>query len=339
MRPSFLPRLVNGALFDPVVYVRIMNEKRALMFDCGHFLNLSERELLAVETLCISHLHMDHFMGFDRVLRSILHRQAPLDIYGPDGIIEKTLAKLTAYSWNLTRGYGLEIRVHEVMPGALRTVTARADEGFAASRETISAREGTCIADTPRYCLQAAILDHGGIPCLAYVLKEPFHINIKKGALEKEGYDVGEWIGRLKDALLTGRTRDEIPVSTSCGVFLVPAEELGRGLVIMTGGQSIGYVTDIACTEENLARLESLADRLDMLFIEAYYLEGMEEIARGRGHLTTSQAAMIARRFRAKRAFPMHISPRYHDRVEAVHREMGLLPGGRFRSSGGAAVG
>ncbi|MRR39072.1 MBL fold metallo-hydrolase, partial [bacterium] len=96
MRPSFLPRLVNGALFDPVVYVRILNEKRALMFDCGHFLSLSERELLAVEALCISHLHMDHFMGFDRVLRSILHRQAPLDIYGPDGIIEKTLAKLDA---------------------------------------------------------------------------------------------------------------------------------------------------------------------------------------------------------------------------------------------------
>ena len=41
MKTSFLPRLVNGQTGDPALFVDILREKRALLFDCGTLTNLS----------------------------------------------------------------------------------------------------------------------------------------------------------------------------------------------------------------------------------------------------------------------------------------------------------
>ncbi len=297
------------------------------MFDCGHFRGVADRELLAVEAVCISHTHMDHFIGLDHVLRAILHREAPLSIYGPEGIIDRTLSKLHAYTWNLTAGYGLEILIQEVGPEAVRTVRARADKGFAILDEEVAPRSGATIAESPQYSLDAALVDHRGIPCLAYVMKEPFHINIRKDRLKEMGFCPGEWISRLKESIHAGRLGEMIPVKTREGHAEIPACRLEQDLVIATRGQTIAYVTDIACTSENLKSLEGLAADVDILFIEAFYLDEMKALAGEKGHLTAGQAGMIAGRFGARRTIPMHISPRYHERAGEIYAEMGLLDG------------
>lgn len=324
MRPSFITRLVNGPLFDPVLYVRMLNERRALLFDCGRFRGMADRDLLAVEIICISHAHMDHFMGFDEVLRTVLHRGAPLSIIGPEGIVKKCLSKLHAYTWNLSGDYGLEIRISEVGEGCLRTVSARADTGFRLCSEEMSPRIGSTVIETARYNLEAAVMDHGGIPCLGYALKEPFHVNIRKGSLSKKGYVPGPWIGKLKEIILTGRLDEEVSVPTRSGISVMRAGDLKEELVIVTRGQSIAFVTDIAFTEKNLERLKAVADDVDTIFIEAFYLGELEREAGEKGHLTAAQAGVIARMLGVRQAFPMHVSPRYHDRVEDIYEEMGV---------------
>ena len=134
MRPSFVSRIVNGLLYDPVVYTRILNEKDAVLFDCGHFFlsgsGLTNREILLVNSIFVSHAHMDHFMGFDYVLRVILHRDKPLHVYGPEGIIDKVLSKLHAYTWNLTMEYMLEVNIHEIQKDEILIARASVKDGF-----------------------------------------------------------------------------------------------------------------------------------------------------------------------------------------------------------------
>jgi ribonuclease Z len=321
MRPSFLPRLVNGPLFDPVVYVRILNERKALLFDCGHFEGLAPRELLSLEAVCISHTHMDHFMGLDRILRAILHRDQPLTIYGPEGITGKTLSKLRSYTWNLSSGYALEITICEVLPGCMHITRTRADTGFAVTRRSTAPLQGARIYVSPRYSLDAVILEHT-VPCLAYVLKEPFHLNILKNAFTGRGYLPGAWVGTLKAHIFAGRMEELITVNTHAGTQKVRVSRLKEELVTITPGQSVAFVTDISCSRENIAALKGPDRGTDMLFIEAYYLHELKDHAAARGHLTARQAGMIAGMLEAGQVFPMHVSPRYHDRLDEIRAEV-----------------
>ncbi|MGD8471853.1 MAG: ribonuclease Z, partial [Desulfobacteraceae bacterium] len=105
MRPRFHPRLINGPFEDPGLYISFLFEKRAIIFDLGDTLPLAARDLLKISHAFITHTHVDHFIGFDRVLRIALGREKKLHLYGPRGFLKNTEGKLAAYSWNLVKNY------------------------------------------------------------------------------------------------------------------------------------------------------------------------------------------------------------------------------------------
>jgi ribonuclease BN (tRNA processing enzyme) len=127
----------------------------------------------------------------------------------------------------------------------------------------------------------------------------------------------------LKSALLfdCSRMDDMIEVSSKTGIIIESVDDLFNKLVIITKGYKIAYITDIRASDENLQRISALAEDVDMLFIEAYYLAERERQAYEKAHLTAAQAGMIARMLRAKKVVPMHISPRYHDRTDKIMGE------------------
>jgi len=69
MRPRFHPRLINGPYGDPGLYVPFLFENRAIIVDMGDIDLLSARDLLKIGHAFITHTHIDHFIGFDRILR------------------------------------------------------------------------------------------------------------------------------------------------------------------------------------------------------------------------------------------------------------------------------
>ena len=111
MTPSFSPHLVNDQFGDPGLYVEVRWSRRALLFDLGDNASLSPSRLLRAQDIFVSHTHMDHFIGFDRLLRIALGRGKHLRVYGPPGLIKNIQGKLQGYTWDLVDGYPLTIEV------------------------------------------------------------------------------------------------------------------------------------------------------------------------------------------------------------------------------------
>src|SRR6266487_5997046 len=91
---------------------------------------LSTTRLLRASEVFVSHTHMDHFIGFDRLLRIALGRQKALRIYGPPGLIENVAGKLRGYTWNLVDDYPFTIDVREFHSRQVRHACFRASERF-----------------------------------------------------------------------------------------------------------------------------------------------------------------------------------------------------------------
>ncbi len=80
MKPGFHHRLINSYFEDPCLYVRVLREKRAVLFDIGDIRALSTAELYKITDVFVTHTHIDHFIGFDVLLRVILRRNIPLNV-------------------------------------------------------------------------------------------------------------------------------------------------------------------------------------------------------------------------------------------------------------------
>jgi ribonuclease Z len=88
MPRHFDPTLINDPFEDPGLYVDLVFERRALLFDLGDLSRLAPRKLLRVSDIFVTHRHMDHFAGFDQLLRLLLGREKAVGVYGTTGLID-----------------------------------------------------------------------------------------------------------------------------------------------------------------------------------------------------------------------------------------------------------
>src|SRR6266508_6545482 len=77
MRPIFHPSLVNGRYGDPTVYVETLFKTHSVLFDLGEIASLSPRKIRRVDHIFVSHAHIDHFVGFDHLLRLLVFTARP----------------------------------------------------------------------------------------------------------------------------------------------------------------------------------------------------------------------------------------------------------------------
>ena len=316
MRPLLHPSLVNGRSGDPALYVETLFEKRAILFDLGDISNLSPRKIQRLEHVFVSHAHIDHFIGFDRLLRVLVGREKTISLYGPQGFIEHVQHKLHAYRWNLVDRYlsDLVFVVTEI-DASLATQTVRYRLKNAFSVEAVGSGrsiEGVLYSE-PTFRVSTAVLEHR-TPCLGFAIEESAHVNVWKNRLAELGLPLGPWLRDLKRAVIENRPSDHLirigSRSTSPDVRELPLGTLRSALTI-TPGQKVAYVTDAADTPANRTAIIRLARNADLLFIEAAFAQADTALAAERAHLTTAAAGSLAREAGVRRIEPFHFSPPY----------------------------
>jgi ribonuclease Z len=330
MNPSFSSYLINDVFGDPGVYVEIRWSKRALLFDLGHNEGLGPTRLLRAGEIFVSHTHMDHFIGFDAVLRVTLGRGKTLKLFGPPGLIDNVHGKLRGYTWNLVDGYPLTIDVREFHRNEMQQTVFRASDGFQPSeRATISAPATSgplfTVLEDPMFTVKAVALNHR-IPSFAYSLEEQFHINVNKQKLYGAGLRVGAWLKDVKQYIWQGKP-DDFRFTVALYDEHRRAErefmlgEVKDRFLTISRGQKIAYVVDARYDEENEAKIVALAQGADVFYCESPYLDCDAEKAYGRYHLSARQAGHMAHKAQVRDLVVFHFSPRYTGQGEALERE------------------
>jgi len=326
MRPSFYPRLVNDPFDDPCLFLSFLFEKRAILFDLGDTAPLSSKDILKLSHVFVSHTHMDHFIGFDRLLRLFLGRDKTLYLFGPKGILRNIEGKLAGYEWNLVENYSnpFRFRVAEVDQNELLFKDYPCQNRFQPPSELQREPFSGILLEEPGLIITAAILDHA-VPCLGFTIEERFHINIIKNAVEEMGFEIGPWLKEFKQALFMGKSLDsEFYIECRKNRFGYRKHllgELAKKIARITPGQKISYVTDVVYSASNVDRIVRLAENADHLFIEAAFLEKDRKLAEKKFHLTARQAGIIAKKARVKQFSLFHFSPRYTGNADRFHRE------------------
>jgi ribonuclease Z len=334
MRPSFIPRLVNGPFGDPGLFVPLTFRKRALLFDLGDLSALSAGDILKTTHVFVTHTHMDHFIGFDQLLRLQLGRGKSLHLFGPAGFLNNVMGKLRAYTWNLVQNYedGLNITATEIATTQVTTQTFKCREGFSPSTPSTQAHYRPVAFAEPEFSVQTAILDHQ-IPSLAFAVKERFHINILKPRLEQLGLTVGPWVNRFKKLMFedvdpnTPIQAQPIRADDKPATFAIG--ELSNRIARITPGQKIAYIADALYSRANEKKITELAREADHLYIEAAFLEKDRQIAKKKHHLTAYQAGTLARKAKVRALSIFHHSPRYMDQAHVLREEASSAFGNR----------
>lgn len=326
----FRTALINDPSGDPGVYLEFKHLQQAVLFDLGDIHHLLPRQLLKIRHLFVSHTHMDHFIGFDHLIRICLGRDKHLYLYGPEGFLANVENRLQAYSWNLVNNYlnDFTILATEVRADSLLTQAFRCRDSFRPREKPASHPLPELLVDAPHFTVRTDVLDHG-IPSLAFRFEEKDRVNIKKNTLEEMGLPKGKWLMELKEHVAAGKPSDFLvriywrDENREIRERWLPLGELQEKLIVIKAGQKLCYVTDASGSPDNRERIVRLAQGVDILYIEAPFLHRDLAVAQNKLHLTARQAGILARMAGVKKLCLFHFSPKYKGSYELLTEEAG----------------
>jgi ribonuclease Z len=315
------PSLINDPFSDPGLFIDFRFGRRALLFDLGELSPLPPRQLLRVSHAFVSHAHMDHFAGFDRLLRVCLHRAMPLHLVGPTGFADRVEHKLKAYTLNLLDEQPLDFLITAAEfadAGVERICAFHALEAFRRRELSPVPLPPGMLLDEDQFQIRSIVLDHG-TPCLAFAFEEKLRVNVWSEGLKSLQLGAGSWLNEAKRAVRLGAPDDsEVVISPDLSISL---GVLKQHALRTARGQKIAYVVDAAYHEKNIDRIVALARGADQLFIEAAFIDADADIAAQRRHLTARQAGDIAKRAGVARFVPFHFSARYREQEDRLRSE------------------
>ncbi len=312
--------LVNGVSGDPLLHLRLRQQRRSLLFDLGMPGRLSARMAHQVSDVFISHAHIDHIGGFLWLLRSRIGDFPACRLYGPPGLAENIEGLIRGVHWDRIGDQGPRFEVAELHGERLLRFHLQAGRKNREYLGERAAADGTLLNE-PAFRVRAVTLDHG-TPVLAFAFESAVEISIRKERLEARGWRSGPWLAELKRQLLDGdrSASIELPDGTTGR-----ADQLVDELTLMRSGRKLVYATDLADTPDNRHRLVQLARRCHSFFCEASFTEADVEQARRTGHLTTRACGEIASAADVGQLIPFHFSRRYNGRFGRLYAEIAAV--------------
>jgi len=322
--PSFMSdkpfdfRLVNGLQGDPAVFVLLKRMGEALLFDLGTIDNLGHRDMLRVRNVFVSHAHMDHFVGFDRLLRVNVPHRRQLAIFGPEDFIERVRAKLNSYTWNLIEPDQIRFQVHEVRPdGSVWSALLTNTDNFSAAPARTDLKHDLLVTLRDGSQVAAALLDHKGIMSVSYKLEAPAALKVRTERLKALNLKAGPWLGDLQLRVRTGKVQGSIDVDGR-DYFM---EELANELITQQRGRSLVYLTDLSFSASNLESLQKAFGRATDGISECSFADEDRSRAVDKAHLTSRQSALIARSLGIQHFHIFHVSGIYGQGPQQVAEE------------------
>ena len=318
------PTFFAGLFDDPLLLVRVRPTGRALLFDCGKMHHLAKRVYTSIDAIFISHAHMDHFMGMDSVIRHSHASPRTVDVFGPPGLSGRMAHKFACYDWNLADTFWGNFRVGEVSEGRVVSTLYCGPEAFAARPE--GERTGA-IYSNDFLTVNATLCEHR-IGVLAFRVDEGAAFVLDETRMAELGVLRGEWLKELEKLFHTGTMRGsaiEFPVQN--GRVIEERREpdaaaLYRRIMRVEQPASIGYVTDVGFSPENLEKLVALLEGVSLLVCECAFLASEEKKARLSRHLCTRDFNVLLERLRPRYVLPMHFSKTYQGGSAPLYQEI-----------------
>lgn len=337
MHSPLATRLIDPTAAEPGLLVDVRDERRCLLFDLPDLHGMPPRALLRTSHAFVTHTHMDHFSGFDHLLRVGLGRVEHVVLWGGPGFVDQVEHKLRAYTWNVVHRYDVPmvIEANSLASDGTRTRAAfRSRDRFVRSGDAVAAHDedDDVLHDEALFRIRARIVDHE-MPVLAFAIEEKARVRVAPDRLAALGLTTGAWLRELKQAVLAGAP-DDTPIALRWRDRGGEHEDVRsvadlKPIVLDTvPGRRIGYVTDLRCSDANLVQLRPLLDGADLLYIESVFLDEDRAHAARKNHLTARQAGEFARQLRVKQLVPFHFSPRYEGRQAELVAEARAAWGG-----------
>ena len=308
--------LVGGVFGDPLVHVRLRNQRRGFLFDLGGAERLAPRVAHQVDAVCLSHAHLDHIGGFLRFLRARIGAFSPCRIFGPPETLARIENFLGAVTWDRIEGNAPVFEVGEFEGAWLKRARFRPGSPKVVL-PALPVEEGVLLAEDD-LSIKGVVCDHK-IPSLAYALAFRMEIRVRKDRLTALGLVPGPWLGLLKASIAGQRPEVEIDLPDGSRRN---AGELARALTLIRPGRKLVYAADMADTAANREKVAALADGAHTLFCETAFTMAHEDKAHATQHLTTLAAVEIARRAGVECLVPFHFSKRYEKDPAAVYDEI-----------------
>ncbi len=316
-------RLVNGSTGDPVLYLDAPGRDNALLFDGGDNAALTLAELGDLEAVFLTHHHIDHFVGFDRILRANLDRDKILQVYGPGGTIRKVYARITSYEHGYYPFQKIVLHVHELLPGCMRSALLECAQRFPLPVEVETAWAGPVVYENADLRVEACEADHT-VPCWVYALVEKpgYHLDPEK--LARGPLRRGPWVGEVLARLRRGEPA-ESEVEISGGRFTLGA--LAQRYFTDAPGARLAYITDTAWSAKSRPGLVQLAQGAARLYCDCFYATAQADRAALHHHMTVSDMAELARLAGVEQVVLIHFSTRYEgDYDKLVEEARRLFP-------------
>ena len=314
-------RLVNGSAGDPSLLVDYPGKDDALLFDTGDNGTLSYSRLADLEAVFITHHHVDHFVGFDRVLRANLDHDKTLHVFGPEDTICRVYARVTSYAHPFFPDQKLVLAVHDVLPGRLRTGLLDCAAHFPEPEVTERDWPGPVLYENADLHVEACFADHV-VPCLAFALVERRGHHPDPARLAAGPLRPGPWVGEALRLLRAGAAGSTL-LEVHGGRFRL--DVLGEQYFAVSRGGRVAYVTDTALSDAARPALVRLARRARRLYCDSYYARAQAKQAATYRHMTATQAAELARAAKVEELVLMHFAPRYAGNYAALVEEARAL--------------
>jgi ribonuclease Z len=298
--------LPNGSAGDSLVLLRLPLQGATACFDAGDPRRLPAKDVLRLVHLFVSHAHVDHFVGFDALVRPRVCRAERLWVHGPPGFLDRVEARLRGYTWNLVDGNHFVVMARASEGGRVRQASFDSGDEFR-RRDLEDVPPGPCKLDDAGLVLETAELDHH-VVSMGYAVQRLRRLRVRPEALATTGLQPGPWLTDLKRSVLAGRDDDAV---------LLPdgkhrrAADVAAEILDVEAGVRVAYVTDTICNRATRPRIVELARGADVFACGAPFLSSEAERARMTRHLTAEQAGSMAREAGAKELLLFHVSDRY----------------------------